>query len=138
MLQADLTCRLLLPSARQINDVPRKTPPRDPKLDHPAVQLYIDICHSTPNHCQRELIVAAITKLDLYEEILRKFMSEGRPPQRVDWTLERYENAIKALAVGAVGRPTSDAGRGSSPTVKEGFFTSAEEEDWVRNRVGAG
>jgi hypothetical protein len=106
--------------------VPRKPQPRDPNLDHPAVKLYIDICHSTPNHVQRQAIVDKVTKLDLYGEILRQFMTEGRPPHRVDWTLERYHNALP-----------SAVGRGSSPTVKEGFEVSPDEDAWMRRRVGA-
>ena len=103
--------------------MPRKSPPRDPNLDHPAVKLYIDICRSTPNHIQRAAIVATVKQLDLYEAVLRQFMLESRPPQRVDWTLERYQNA------------TADRGRqtvGGQPYAVE---VSDEELEWMRSRT---
>lgn len=102
--------------------MPRKSQPRDPNLDHPAVKLYIDICHSTPNHFQRELIVGTVTQLDLYEEILRKFMSEGRPAQRVDWTLERYRNNLPA-------NPHETHAQKIEVPI------SPEEEAWMRSRI---
>lgn len=70
----------------------KKTKERDPNLDHPAVVLYRDICHITPNEQQRADIVAASVDLDRYGGVLRKFMSEGQRPNRVDWTLERYQS----------------------------------------------
>lgn len=100
----------------------KKSSPRDPNLDHPAVKLYIDICHSTPNHIQREAIAAAVKKLDLYEEILRQFMLEGRPPQKVNWTLERYTNAM------------ADRGRPKPVDAPRSTLISTEEEAWIRSR----
>lgn len=107
--------------------MPRKPQPRDPNLDHPAVKLYLDICHSTPNHIQRAAIVAKVTRLDLYDQILRQFMNEGRPRHRVDWTLERYQNALPT----GVGKQRTDAGdqRPFEPV-------SPEEDAWMRQRAG--
>jgi hypothetical protein len=102
--------------------VPRKSPPRDPNLDHPAVKLFIDICHSTPNHVQRAAIVAQVKQLDLYKAILIKFMNEGRPAHRVDWTLERYGNAQPKL-------------QPANTTTTNTFDTSPEEEAWMRSRT---
>lgn len=107
--------------------MPRKPKPRDPNLDHPAVKLYIDICHSTPNHIQRAAIVDKVQKLDLYKEILVQFMKEGRPPHRVDWTIERYQNNLPP----AIARSTS-------PTASEGSPISPEEEAWMQKRIGLG
>jgi len=103
--------------------MPRKQPPRDPNLDHPAVKLYIDICHCTPNHIQREAIIATVEQLDLYEVVLRQFMMEGRPPQKVHWTLERYGNQLpKQIA-------PSKSGTGEAAPI------SPEEEAWMRSRT---
>lgn len=68
--------------------------PRDPLLDHPAVMLYREICHVTPNHEQRKLIAESVVDMDAYRGVLEKFMQEGRPPNRVDWTLERYTDNL--------------------------------------------
>lgn len=77
-----------------------RTATRDPNLDHPAVLLYREIVHLTPNHQQRVDIVVTVGPegeygLKLYEAVLRRFMGEGRPPKRVDWTLDRYEEALR-------------------------------------------
>jgi hypothetical protein len=103
--------------------MPRKPQPRDPNLDHPAVKLYIDICHSTPNHVQRQAIVDKVMQLDLWEQILKQFMLESRPAHRVDWTLERYANATADR-----GRPTVDGLRST--------VISPDEDAWMRRRVG--
>jgi len=64
---------------------------------HPAVRAYREICHYKPNQIQRELIVNKVgdeaRAVSLYIEVLTAFMAEGRPPQRVDWTLERFVEA---------------------------------------------
>jgi hypothetical protein len=79
---------------------------RDPNLDHPAVQLYREICRLTPNVVQRREIVVTVDwgkgilgspkrALEHWEGTLKKFMLEGRPPQRVDWAMDRYEERVR-------------------------------------------
>lgn len=66
---------------------------KDTALLHPLVVAYRDICHSTPNAQQRRDIISTVTDASLWDCVLKQFMREGRPPQRVDWTLERYVKA---------------------------------------------
>jgi hypothetical protein len=73
-------------------------PTKPPSLySHAAVALYRKVCKYKPNQLQRELIVETVgegpSDVSLYKEILVQFMAEGRPPQRVDWTLERFIKA---------------------------------------------
>lgn len=65
-----------------------------PDLLHPAVVLYREICSYKPNDQQQVSIISLVTNLDLYRDVLVQFMREGRPPKRVDWTLERYEEGL--------------------------------------------
>lgn len=115
--------RALIAVQKRWVKVPRKAPPRDPNLDHPAVKLYRNICHATPNHVQRAAIVAQVANLELYEAVLTRFMSEGRPAHRVDWTLERYNNEQSKVP------PTRS--QNTAPVVE----TTPEEEDWMRSRL---
>jgi hypothetical protein len=74
--------------------------PRDPNLDHPAVKKYRDIIRLTPNWIQRRDIALTVHvngngELDLWEEILIRFMREGRNPKRVDWLCDRFETALR-------------------------------------------
>lgn len=76
--------------------------PLEPKptstFNHPAVKLYREICARKPNQVQREQIAETVgdsaKAIALYQEVLIQFMFEGRPPQRVDWTLERFVQAL--------------------------------------------
>jgi hypothetical protein len=85
---------------------------RDSNLDHPAVKLYRDICHITPNHVQRREIVVTInwakeevcfgtdeqrlkSAVNNWEGVLRKFMLEGCNPKRVDWAIDRFESRMR-------------------------------------------
>ena len=73
---------------------------RDPNLDHPAVKKYRDIVHLTPNHIQRRYIAMTVLpngagELELWEEVLIRFMREGNNPKRVDWMLDRFETALR-------------------------------------------
>ena len=69
------------------------TLPRDPLLLNFAVVVYRDLCHLTPNHEQRKKIAGTVTDNNLWYSVCEAFMAEGRPPQRVDWLLERYAKA---------------------------------------------
>jgi hypothetical protein len=79
-------------SSKTKDSAAKAAKPRDPNLDHEAVVLYREVCHLTPNHAQRKMIVEAVTDLDAYRAVLTKFMQEGQPPNHVDWTLERYSD----------------------------------------------
>jgi hypothetical protein len=75
---------------------------RDANLDHPAVKAYREICHTTLNEVQRAEVVAVVgDDLETWKGILRKFMLEGQPKHRVDWTLERYNKAKPMVSEGA-------------------------------------
>jgi len=89
----------------------------DPLLKNPAIVIYRDHCRLTPNHEQRKAIAEKIRgpDLTLWRDLCAAFMQEGRPPQRVDWLLERYENA-----------------RASPPEVKQ--ETREEKEARLRKR----
>ncbi|SRR6266496_303816 len=84
----------------------KKRAPRDPNLDHPAVQLYREICHLTPNHVQRREIAVTVDwgkqqlgdpkrALEVWKGVLEKFMLEGCNPKRVDWAMDRFEQKIR-------------------------------------------
>lgn len=73
--------------------VPRNGNGKDPALLNPLVVAYREICHITPNAQQRADIIATVTDSVLWDRVLKQFMREGRQPQRVDWTLERYGKA---------------------------------------------
>ncbi len=77
----------------------KESSPPDRNLQHPAVIAYRDICRITPNPQQRADIVSEVTDLDRWQRILKQFTREGQRPQRVDWTLERYENFSERAAV---------------------------------------
>lgn len=66
--------------------------------NHPAVALYRELCNRKPTSYQRQAIIETVgdsaPALALYREVLDQFMFEGRPPQRVDWTLERFVKAL--------------------------------------------
>jgi hypothetical protein len=73
---------------------------RDPLLDNPAVQKYRDIIHLWPNHIQRQDIAVTVVsngrnELETWEAVLIQFMREGRNPKRVDWLLDRFEEALR-------------------------------------------
>jgi predicted transcriptional regulator len=69
------------------------TLPKDPLLLNVAVVVYRDLCRLTPNREQRKLIAGCVTDNNLWFKVCEQFMAEGRPPQRVDWLLERYVKA---------------------------------------------
>jgi hypothetical protein len=98
---------------------------RDANLDHAAVRAYRDICHSTPNALQRADIVAAVGDMETWEDILRQFMREGRPPHRVDWALERY-----GKVAGTHGQPVArqQAERASLPAQASDDWLNVSED----------
>jgi len=71
----------------------RTTIKNDPTMIHGAVIIYRDTFQKTPTPEQRRLITERVDDFKVWYQVCEQFMSEGRPPQRVDWLLERYVKA---------------------------------------------
>ncbi|MFL6210997.1 MAG: hypothetical protein ACJ74W_19265 [Pyrinomonadaceae bacterium] len=96
----------------------------DPDLQHPAVRLYRDVLHHTPNHGQRAEIAATVSDLALYERVLRDPLSETLHKSHLThkWALERYQNGGR--------RPGAQA----QPSVSLPQPTPAERDAIARQR----
>lgn len=55
-----------------------------------AVRLCRELTGRSPNAAQRAEIAAQVRDLDRWRAVLTEYALEGRPPNRVDWMLERY------------------------------------------------
>ncbi|MFC1879382.1 hypothetical protein ACFLZW_05665 [Chloroflexota bacterium] len=74
----------------------KDTKTRDPLLKHPAVILYRDFMHLTPNHTQRPAIAAAAVDLELWQDTLQHWAGHGWRPTNVTGMLDSYHKGGKA------------------------------------------
>lgn len=70
----------------------RRSAPRDPLLDHPAIIVYRDVAHLTPNSTQREEIARVVSedKIKLWESTLKTWMLRGWKPGNVTGQLDVF------------------------------------------------
>ncbi len=61
-------------------------------MDHPAVVMYRDLCHITPNEIQRQLIAEHNPELPRWELSIKEWMAHGWNKANVPGMLERYES----------------------------------------------
>lgn len=72
----------------------------DPLLEHPAVVIYRDLCHLTPNAVQRQAIASSVDNADLWTSVLNRWMLSGWKPGNVSGQLERYTAEVGTNGTG--------------------------------------
>lgn len=104
---------------------------RDSNLDHPAVQLYREICHLTANELQRKRIAEEVADLELWEDTLENWMMRGYRPNNVDGLLDSYRKA----QAGSSALPTGDEKK-QKDSVELEILTAplhpTERGEWMR------
>lgn len=75
------------------NQLKHQAAQRSTKPTHPAVALMRRVTGRQPNPAQRAAIEREVDDLATWQAVLEQYALEGRPPNRVDWMLERYRAA---------------------------------------------
>jgi Bacteriophage replication protein O len=83
-----------------------------------AISICREIIVRQPQPHQRKLIAEQVADLNTWRQILEQYAAEGRPPNRVDWMLERYHNAMKGNGHGTSEAHTQQAKRGGSEAAR--------------------
>lgn len=68
--------------------------PRDPNLDHPAVKIYRDMAHLTPDECQRAEIAAQVVDTVKWTGVIRAWLMHGNKKANVSGMLDWYRDGI--------------------------------------------
>lgn len=67
---------------------------KDPNLDHPAVQIFRDVMHITPNDLQRAEIAEQVGNVEIWRQTLTRRKMRGWNPKDVAKALENYTQAL--------------------------------------------
>jgi hypothetical protein len=92
-------------------ETPKKKTAKPPaaNMDNPAVVMYRDLCHVTPNDIQRQLIADHNPELAHWELSIKEWLAHGWNKANVPGMLERYESPTAAFSANGH-KPNEPAG----------------------------
>jgi hypothetical protein len=113
---------------RQPSTPKSKTPAED--TTHPAVVLYRDIVHLTPNSQQRKLIAEGVTDLGKWQAAIENWLAHSWNPRNVPGMLDVYHGSNGAKPITAPGK--------EHPAITAMHMVQAEREKERREKAEHG
>jgi hypothetical protein len=98
--------------------------PPDPRLDHPAVKLYRQLMRLTASDYQRQMIVDAVTDVELWRDTLEHWVEHGWNPTSLPGMLDSYQRGGRATCpscrkIAREGKPPESPGENEKPTAEQ-------------------